>query len=126
MKLFATYLLLSFIGISVFGFIGLTNHESLFSKCVTATIPGGLPCASNVHDAAMSILHAQIFQSFSVAILIALALLALMVYTLLHSVSLLLAESNFQPISYYEYKLHSSILKQNRWSIFRQQHPGHA
>lgn len=125
MKIFTAYILLSFIGIAVLGFSGLINHESLFSQCVTATIPGGMPCHSS-EQAGMNVFHAKIFQSFSIATLAAFLGLLAAVY-----ISLLLqTQARQKSTSYYcslvGFENSSSAHKFTRWLELHQQHPGHA
>lgn len=121
MKILATYLLLSFVAIGVLGFVGLTSHDSLFSQCINATIPGGMPCSGTAHSFEMNMLHAQIFQSFTIAILAAVMLLMVTM--------MILALNNLQgPILSYQlpfqsYKNSGSWHKYTHWLELNQQHP---
>jgi hypothetical protein len=114
-------MLVSFIGISVLGFAGMTAHDSLFSRCVEATIPGGLPCDGQ--DASLNIVKAAIYQSFSAALvaLIVFMAVAFVAFCRAHT-----AETRAQvasAASKLQAKIHPSIIKYDLWSELHQQHP---
>ncbi|OGE81388.1 MAG: hypothetical protein A3H72_00775 [Candidatus Doudnabacteria bacterium RIFCSPLOWO2_02_FULL_48_8] len=73
MKLPVLILLAAFVSIAVFGFIGL-SHGSIFSTCAMAVMSGSPSCPVEP-TAESSLLHAQIFQSFSEGTLLTLLLL---------------------------------------------------
>ncbi|MBX4187796.1 MAG: hypothetical protein KW793_01520 [Candidatus Doudnabacteria bacterium] len=127
MKIFALYIFISFIGIAVFGFSGLTSHESLFAKCVNATIPGGMPCAGNIHDFGMNVLHAQIFQSFSNAfsVLSLLGLVLLSLFSIGLNFTQKLSTSKIT-IGNTSAMISESRLKYSGWMELMQQHPARA
>jgi hypothetical protein len=121
MKLFALYILLSFLGIAVLGFTGLTSHDSLFSRCVEATIPGGLPCDGQ--DTSASGFMAAVYKGFSSAVVtfVLLSGLVLVVYSRLATIQT--RDQIFSIVSKLESKTHSNIIKYNLWSELNQQHP---
>jgi hypothetical protein len=121
MKMLAAYILLSFLAIAVLGFAGLTAHDSLFSRCVEATIPGGLPCDGQ--DGSSAGIMAAIYQSFSTAFVVVVLALA---FALVAYCRLATAHTRAQIssiVSKLESKTHSSIIKYNLWSELNQQHP---
>jgi hypothetical protein len=121
MKLLALYILLSFIGIAVLGFTGLITHDSLFSRCVAATLPGGLPCDGQ--DIAASGVMASIYQGFSLAFLSAIILLAFALVAFCRASTHQTRAQIASIVSKLESKTHSSIIKYNLWSELNQQHP---
>jgi hypothetical protein len=124
MKYLALYILLSFIGIAVLGFTGMVSQNSLFSRCVEATIPGGLPCGGQ--DTSLNTVRAAIYQSFSAAVAAVLVLLAIAFVSFSRVVTLQTRAQIFSIISKLEAKHYSSTIKYNRWSEFCQQHPSRA
>lgn len=124
MKYFVAYLLISFVAIGVLGFVGLTSHESLFSQCVNATIPGGMPCSDVPHNFQMNVLHANIFQSFTFATLA----LAFMLFAAYQFLAILMKETLFYSFEFSlnEVKTTTRWYKIHRWLKLNQQHPGHA
>ncbi|MBI4049655.1 MAG: hypothetical protein HY395_02450 [Candidatus Doudnabacteria bacterium] len=73
MKLVLAITIIAFASIAVFGFIGLA-HDSIFSNCAMAVMSPESSCPPEP-TAEISLLHARIFQSFSVGILTVLVLL---------------------------------------------------
>ena len=65
--------LIAFVSIAVFGFVGLT-HDSIFSACAMAVMSPEANCPVEP-TAETSLLHAQIFQSFSDGLLASLIIL---------------------------------------------------
>lgn len=68
MKILVLLSLIGFITIAVFGFTGM-GHDSLFSKCVAAVMPQGMPSCDNPHAVEMGIFHANAFNAFSLTVL---------------------------------------------------------
>jgi hypothetical protein len=121
MKMLAVYILLSFVAIAVLGFTGLTAHDSLFSRCVEATIPGGLPCDGQ--DIYSSGFMAAIYQSFSTAFIVLILLLSAVLVAFSRTATAQTRAQIFSIASKLESKTHSSIIKYNLWSELNQQHP---
>jgi hypothetical protein len=121
MKYLATYVLISFIGIAVLGFTGLITHGSLFSRCVEATIPGGLPCDGQ--DVSLNIVQAAVFQGFSLGLLVLTMMFASILVFFGRTATAQARARTISILSKLEAKTYPSRIKYSRWSEFCQQHP---
>lgn len=119
--MFAVYILISFMAIAVLGFTGLTAHDSLFSRCVEATIPGGLPCDGQ--DVSSSGFMAAVYQGFSTALVVMVVALAVALVAYCRAATAQTRAQIFSIASKLESKTHSRIIKYNLWSELNQQHP---
>lgn len=69
----AIILLMSFIGVAVFGFVGMAmDPDHLNQTCLAANVQGALPCPESGALAFLNF-HLNAFRSFSLAVLVALA-----------------------------------------------------
>lgn len=121
LRLLALYILLSFIGIAVLGFTGMAAHDSLFSRCVEATIPGGLPCDGQ--DVTLNAIQATIYHSFTSAVVVIVLFFAAALVAFCRAATLETRAQIFSIASKLESKMHSSAIKYNLWSELNQQHP---
>lgn len=125
MKLIRLIVLTSFIGIAVFGFVGLTDNQSLFSSCVRATIPGSLPCDGADHNTILSMAFAKQFQSFSSALLVLFAFFLSFNY-FNHNNSKLTFAFNALHLDEAEEDFHTGQFKLFTWIINNLSHPNRA
>ena len=80
MKYLASFAILCFIAIAVFGYAGLVTHDSAFMHCAKA-LAGSRGVCPNAVD--MGNLHVRIYQSFSLSLLAAAAGLLLAIFGIL-------------------------------------------